>query len=733
MDNSNPRPVIVTACDSNYFHLLEDLLDSLDALGLGSDVERGVVDVGLSEPERSRLISRGVSVASAKCIDLPTGLHVRPIDIAVLARPRYREIFPNGDPILHIDADAWVQSLSAIELYFKASANGSLAVTPQIDKSYLHGEGHIRWRLSRYEEYFGPQKAAQLIQQSSYNMGVFCLRRHSEIWDQYRLAFEQCLARGKHGLVSDQAVINGLIMEGSVTATPLPSYCNWMTQLATPAIDPTEDQLISPTYPHEPLGIIHLAGGTHKTVLKVPIPEVGSAEILLTRRSVMRWFLNRRDQPANFLKHRPFGTSATRRARGDKSPTLALPPGAQAMQAEIARLKTPTILLAWELGSGLGHVMRLLRLSARISRHRLRLMVAARDPIAAQMLAAHGIEVVQAPVWPSGSSSSGPQSSASMADSLGSCGFADEQTLRTLLSAWDRMLTSIEPDLVVADYAPAAALAARGRVPLILVGTGFTLPPDNMKTFPLLHQASPPIWPEATILDCVNRALKTIGSEPIERLPQIFAGNYRSVQTFALLDPYRSCRTEPADGPVVKLMPTARQSSADTIFAYLRHHRHLGPAALEALLPFAKRLRIFAPGISEGQLAGLAIRGAKIESSPPPLASVLASTCLLVHLGGANAACEAIAAGVPQLVLSVDIEKELNGRAIEQAGIGRLIKIHDSAAKLSSDLIQSMIDDDRMAVRTAGFGYQHRRQLLQSDPLGRFERECLKLIGRPLD
>jgi hypothetical protein len=388
----------------------------------------------------------------------------------------------------------------------------------------------------------------------------------------------------------------------------------------------------------------------------------------------------------------------------------------------------PTILLAWELGSGLGHVMRLRRLSARMSRHGVRLIAAVKDPTAAQILAEQGVEVMQTPVWPAWSAI--PQSSASMADSLAGYGFADEQTLRTLLTAWDRLLTSVKPDLVVADYAPAASLAARGRVPLTLVGNGFTLPPDDLKTFPLLHRVSAPIWPEATILDCVNKALKAIASKPIDRLPQIFSADYRSVQTFALLDPYRLCRSEPLAGPIVELIPTARQPDAESIFAYLRHDRHLGPSVVEVLLPFAKRLRIFAPGLSEGQLAELARRGAKVESSPPPLASVLPSACLLIHLGGTNAACEAIAAGVPQLVLSTDIEKDLNGRAIEQAGIGRLIKIHDPAATLSSDLIQHMMDDDRMAERSAGLGYRHRQQLLENDPLGRFEHECLKLMGR---
>jgi hypothetical protein len=300
--------------------------------------------------------------------------------------------------------------------------------------------------------------------------------------------------------------------------------------------------------------------------------------------------------------------------------------------------------------------------------------------------------------------------------------------------AWDRLLSLVDPDLVVADYAPAAALAARGRLPLMLVGNGFTLPPAEMKSFPLLHSFSPPVWPEAVILSIVNEALKVIASPPLERLPQVFAADSYSVQTFALLDPYHSYRIEPVDGPTFEQIPAVRQPNARTIFAYLRHHSHLRPPAVEALFPFARRLRVFGSGISAAQAAALARSGAQIETSPPPLASALASACLFVHLGGTGAAAEAIAAGVPQLALSVDIEKDLNGQAFERAGIGRLIKIHDPAVKLSySALVESMVQDDSMALRAAVLGEYHRKLLMQGDPLLKFEDRCLKLMGQSAD
>jgi hypothetical protein len=349
------------------------------------------------------------------------------------------------------------------------------------------------------------------------------------------------------------------------------------------------------------------------------------------------------------------------------------------------------------------------------------------------MLAAHGVEMLQAPVWPlllADHERRAVVSSASLADILASYGLANEPGLRMLLMAWDNLLALVRPDLVVADYAPAAALATRGRVPLMLVGNGFTLPPHEMQSFPLLHHVSPPVWSEAVLLDVVNKALKVIASPPLERLPQVFAADSRLVRTFALLDPYHSYRVEPVDGPIVEQAPTAREPDARTIFTYLRHDRHLGKPVVEALLPLADRLRVFGPGISAAQVVELARCGARIETSPPPLAAALAAARLFVHLGGTVAATEAIAAGVPQLVLSVDIEKDLNGQALEQAGIGRLIKIHDPAAKLSSKLVESMAQDDGMALRAAELGDYHRNLLLHSDPLAKFEYDCLRLMGQ---
>jgi hypothetical protein len=110
------KPIIVSASDSGFFNFLIDLLDSLDAVGVGSDIDRCVIDLGLTNEQKQFLISRGAKLVPPAMIDLPKPMELRKGYQGLLARPRYPEIFPGHDPILHIDADAWVQSKSAIDI-----------------------------------------------------------------------------------------------------------------------------------------------------------------------------------------------------------------------------------------------------------------------------------------------------------------------------------------------------------------------------------------------------------------------------------------------------------------------------------------------------------------------------------------------------------------------------------------------------------------------------------------
>jgi hypothetical protein len=48
-----------------------------------------------------------------------------------------RKYFPGYEVYFHIDADAWVQDWAAVELYIAGARKGVMAVSPEIDRSFI--------------------------------------------------------------------------------------------------------------------------------------------------------------------------------------------------------------------------------------------------------------------------------------------------------------------------------------------------------------------------------------------------------------------------------------------------------------------------------------------------------------------------------------------------------------------------------------------------------------------
>ena len=390
------------------------------------------------------------------------------------------------------------------------------------------------------------------------------------------------------------------------------------------------------------------------------------------------------------------------------------------------------VLFAWELGRGLGHLITIRRIAARLKAHGIRMAAVVGDLTSIAVLGGLCSDVIQAPPWPLASQSAAQraaQSSATLNDILSSAGLADPSAVRGLLLAWEEIFNRFEPDLVIAEFAPMAALAARGRIPLMLVGNGYTLPPDDMRRFPPLHRVSPPRWNEEATLTAVNRAMESLGKNRLQYLPQLFSGDARIVQTFGLLDPYDTQRLTPADGPMTDHVPAARSDNADAIFVYLSGGYDPPPNLVEALCPFGARVHVHAPRLSTGQTRDLVHAGAQINTEPAPLRDLLSSSRLVVHTGGSGLASEALLAGVPQLIVSRQIEQTLNGGALERAGVSKLIEAYDQSARISSELIAALCEDAALAAKAAELGLWHRRYLSDKNPERQCELACLTLLG----
>jgi hypothetical protein len=288
-----PTPLaIVTAVDAAYFRLFQGLVGSLAHAGV-DDATLCVIDVGLAPDQRAWALAQGARVEEGRWdVDFPRRDERRRSFQAVVCRPFLPRYFPGHETYLWADADTWVQDKDALALLAAAAADGSVAVVPEIDRAYrIHYDlGHVRkWMYRAYRRCFGTEVADLLWWNPMVNAGVYALRGDSACWSawaEHLIEGLVAVGRADEAVTDDDwgvdqvSLMYGIYTE-SLPAHFLPSRCNWMLSHAVPLFDPEGGRFLHPRLPHEPLGLLHLAGVS---------PKRGPAELCTTGgETVSRW------------------------------------------------------------------------------------------------------------------------------------------------------------------------------------------------------------------------------------------------------------------------------------------------------------------------------------------------------------------------------------------------------------------------------------------------------------
>src|ERR1700757_4139897 len=117
------------------------------------------------------------------------------------------------------------------------------------------------------------------------------------------------------------------------------------------------------------------------------------------------------------------------------------------------------VLCAWEFGGDLGHVRRLLPIARELRAAGHEIFIALRDSAYLEIGRREGFDTFIAPMLRAPAMVS--PSPVNFSDVLLQLGFDDVFGVRGALDAWSSLLELLGIDLVVADYAPTALLAAR--------------------------------------------------------------------------------------------------------------------------------------------------------------------------------------------------------------------------------------------------------------------------------
>jgi rhamnosyltransferase subunit B len=371
------------------------------------------------------------------------------------------------------------------------------------------------------------------------------------------------------------------------------------------------------------------------------------------------------------------------------------------------------ILLGWELGGNRGHAVRLAQI-ADILKSRGHQVSFAMQRVDALSVAETG----GSPVWPAPVTprllvnTARPQSDNpnTMGDILARLGCLEAEMVAAMLRAWRQLLSAIRPDAIVAEFAPWLLLAARGRLPAVAGGTGFDTPPSDMPYFPSLT-GRPAVFEEAEILDSVNRALRSVGSEPLAALPAMFAADRELAGTYRELDGYAEWRTRPLVRPALPVPPPEIAPAAgEEIFVYAPELLKLEAPLWQGLAASKLPVRVHIPKVGETYRQGLREMGFAVEPEPLAFSTIAQRSRLLVSHGGHGFVCSALLAGLPQVVCPYDLEKTVYARAVTKFGLGGFVPLAQIKPAAFAKSLINLHRDDALAdrAREAAPGFQAR-------------------------
>ena len=270
------KNAIVSLADSNYFPLLEELIDSIKRFKESETIAICVLDAGLTNDQKEVLLKKVDNLVSAEWdIEVPEykvkGKEWLKSQVSRAFLPNY---FPNYEKYLWIDCDAWVNDWNCIELYFKACDKGKLGITQTIGPGYKI-TSKVTWLLGKLaiiksqnfkhavKSKIGYEKARKLAFAPHINIGVFSLEKTSKVWESWQNNLSKTLKAGNI-FGSEGLAINMSVYIDELETEFLPLNCNWIASNLLPKYNEKQNTFVEQYLPNYKIGIMHLAAGIWK-------------------------------------------------------------------------------------------------------------------------------------------------------------------------------------------------------------------------------------------------------------------------------------------------------------------------------------------------------------------------------------------------------------------------------------------------------------------------------------
>jgi UDP:flavonoid glycosyltransferase YjiC (YdhE family) len=373
------------------------------------------------------------------------------------------------------------------------------------------------------------------------------------------------------------------------------------------------------------------------------------------------------------------------------------------------------IVLAWELGANFAHLSRLLPLALALRGRGHGIEFVVRDLARGQaLLASHGFTLLQAPVW---LGKTPPLATApNYAGVIRRCGYHAVPPLAGLVAGWLRLYDLTEPDLVIAEHAPTAALAARCRgLAALRFGTGWSVPPA---TSPL-----PSVTPwsrydprqmqvaEAQVVAAINGVLAAQGAAKLRRLAELFDPGTEILATFPETDHYGERAGVRYWGAVERSVAAAAPDwpagTGERIFAFVEAGYEGLDALAAALAALGQPAILYVRDLPPAKARTLAAPALRVVTAPVDFDRVVREARLVICHGGHGSVTGALRAGVPLLLLPRHAEQRLLAHRLTGQRFATAIARRKDAAPSFADAIRGMLDTSSYGDAARGFAARH--------------------------
>ena len=372
------------------------------------------------------------------------------------------------------------------------------------------------------------------------------------------------------------------------------------------------------------------------------------------------------------------------------------------------------ILMAWELGAGLGHTTTLATIGSRFTQNGHNVSYALRNPKTAEVASINPGALCRAPVMQV--QNSNLPAAYDCAHMLLIRGYEQPELLEAKLKKWFGIFERFQPDIIVTDHAPTARLAAYiAGIPTHAIGNGFAVPPLTSPLQPFREKST--LLPleqqqlESRVNDTTNSVLHRHGLSKIDRAVDLYFGGSTSLMTFEEFDNYSQRPGAQYHGvtPFLgsqTLPPVWPVGGTKNVFVYI----YADTPALPKILKSLVQLGVYALVYTGAQPRSAEIENLaceRVRFSDQPISLLGMKSDLAICQGGSGTMVPLLLQSIPLLTIPQHIEQSMVCKRLKSQGLAEILNRNSDQSEMTQT-IKRCLDSEKLHQQAAKFSDKYK-------------------------